>query len=141
MSDIIKHLGTVENIEGAHIQVKIVQTSACSTCIAHKHCNSSESKDKIIDIYDKEAASYHPGEEVYVYGTTTMGMKAVFWAFGVPFIILVIVLFGSMLLTNANEALAALLVLVSLATYYFILFRHKEHFGKKFRFTIKPINK
>ena len=49
MSDIIEHQGTVESIVGSHIRVRIVQTSACATCAAHKFCNSSESKEKMID--------------------------------------------------------------------------------------------
>ena len=32
MTDIIKHRGIVENIEGSHVRVRIVQTSACSAC-------------------------------------------------------------------------------------------------------------
>ena len=30
----IKHLGIVENIQGSHLSVRIVQTSACAACSA-----------------------------------------------------------------------------------------------------------
>ena len=56
----IKHLGIVENIQGSHLSVRIVQTSACAACSAKGHCSSADSKDKIIDITDVTAA-FLPG--------------------------------------------------------------------------------
>lgn len=137
MSDIIKHTGTVESIDGSHIRVKIVQTSACATCVAHKHCNSSESKEKMIDIYTKEAATYRVGEAVNVFGTTSMGMRAVLWAFGVPFVVLVAVLYASILITGGDEPLSALLSMGALLLYYLILYMCRGVMIKKFVFTIE----
>ena len=62
----IKHLGIVENIQGSHLSVRIVQTSACAACSVKGHCSSADSKDKIIDIIDTAAASYQVGENVMV---------------------------------------------------------------------------
>ena len=72
----IKHLGIVENIQGSHLSVRIVQTSACAACSVKGHCSSADSKDKIIDIIDTAAASYQVGENVMVVGETSMGMQA-----------------------------------------------------------------
>ena len=58
----IKHLGIVENIQGSHLSVRIVQTSACAACGAKGHCSSADSKDKIIDIIDTAASSYRGRE-------------------------------------------------------------------------------
>lgn len=140
MSDIIKHQGTVENIEGIHLRVKIVQTSACSACAAHKYCNSSESKEKIIDVYDKNASSYHVGEDVFVYGTTSMGMRAIFWAFAIPFLVMILTLFVTMRLTDGNEVLSSVVTLFSLSLYYLILYLLRGKMSKNFTFTIKSIN-
>lgn len=140
MSNIIQHSGTVESIEGSHIRVKIIQTSACATCAAHKYCNSSESKEKIIDLHTKDAADYQVGQSVYVFGTTSMGMRAVLWAFGVPFVMLISVLYASWILTKGNEPLSALLSIGSLAVYYLILYMTRHKMEKKFVFTIKPNN-
>ena len=74
MTDIIKHRGIVENIEGSHVRVRIVQTSACSACSVKGHCNASESKEKLIDVFDMKASSYRIGEEVMIYGTTSIGI-------------------------------------------------------------------
>lgn len=89
----IKHLGIVENIQGSHLSVRIVQTSACAACSAKGHCSSADSKDKIIDIIDTAASSYQVGEKVMVVGETSMGMMAVVLAFVLPFVLLIFSLF------------------------------------------------
>ena len=67
MTDIIKHRGIVENIEGSHVRVRIVQTSACSACSVKGHCNASESKEKLIDVFDMKASSYRIGDLWYYF--------------------------------------------------------------------------
>ena len=104
----IKHLGIVENIQGSHLSVRIVQTSACAACSAKGHCSSADSKDKIIDIIDTAASSYQVGEKVMVVGETSMGMMAVVLAFVLPFVLLIFSLFLLMALIE-NELYAALL--------------------------------
>ena len=135
----IKHLGIVENIEGSHLSVRIVQTSACAACSAKGHCSSADSKDKIIDIIDTAASSYRVGEKVMVIGETSMGMMAVVLAFIIPFILLIFSLFLFMALME-NELYSALLSLAILIPYYFILWLNKTRLKQKFSFTIKPIN-
>ncbi|WP_455970765.1 SoxR reducing system RseC family protein [Bacteroides congonensis] len=135
----IKHLGIVESIQGSHLSVRIVQTSACAACSAKGHCSSADSKDKIIDIMDTAAASYQVGERVMVVGETSMGMMAVVLAFIIPFVLLIFSLFLFMSLIG-NELYAALLSLAVLVPYYFILWLNKTRLKQKFSFTIKPIN-
>ena len=135
----IKHLGIVENIQGSHLSVRIVQTSACAACSVKGHCSSADSKDKIIDIIDTAAASYQVGENVMVVGETSMGMQAVALAFIIPFVLLIFTLFLFMALIE-NELYAALLSLAVLVPYYYILWINKTRKKKKFSFTIKPIN-
>ena len=135
----IKHLGIVENIQGSHLSVRIVQTSACAACSVKGHCSSADSKDKIIDIIDTAAASYQVGENVMVVGETSMGMMAVLLAFVLPFVLLIFSLFLLMALMG-NELYAALLSLAVLVPYYYILWLNKTRLKQKFSFTIKPIN-
>ena len=135
----IKHLGIVENIQGSHLSVRIVQTSACAACSAKGHCSSADSKDKIIDVIDTAASSYRVGEKVMVIGETSMGMMAVVLAFIIPFILLIFSLFLFMALME-NELYAALLSLAILIPYYFILWLNKTRLKQQFSFTIKPIN-
>ena len=135
----IKHLGIVENIQGSHLSVRIVQTSACAACSAKGHCSSADSKDKIIDIIDTAASSYQVGEKVMVVGETSMGMQAVALAFIIHFVLLIFTLFLFMALIE-NELYAALLSLAVLVPYYYILWLNKTRLKQKFSFTIKPIN-
>ncbi len=136
----IKHLGIVENIQGSHLSVRIVQTSACAACSAKGHCSSADSKDKIIDIIDTAASSYQVGEKVMVVGETSMGMMAVaLLAFVLPFVLLIFSLFLLMALIE-NELYAALLSLAVLIPYYFVLWLNKTRLKQQFSFTIKPIN-
>ena len=136
MSDIIQHVGTVESIADNHVRVRIVQTSACATCAAHKYCNSSESKEKMIDVYTKDAVHYQVGQTVKVLGTTSMGMRAVLWAFGVPFVVLVAVLYATWMVTGGDEPLSALAALASLALYYLVLYFCRGKMAKRFVVTI-----
>lgn len=139
MANTIKHQGIVENIQGSHLSVRIIQTSACAACSAKGHCSSADSKDKVIDITDAAASSYQVGEQVMITGETSMGMMAVVLAFVIPFMLLITSLFIFMAWME-NELYAALSSLIILVPYYFILWLNKARLKQKFSFTIKPIN-
>ena len=136
MADIIKHRGIVEKVDGSHIVVRIVQTSACSACSAKGLCNASESKEKQIDVYEANP-SYQLGEEVMVCGTTSMGMRAVLLAFGVPLLILVLALGVSMKLTGEDALLSSGIALVSVVPYYIGIYFCKDKLNRTFSFTIE----
>ena len=136
MADIIKHRGIVEKVDGSHIVVRIVQTSACSSCSAKGLCNASESKEKQIDVYEANP-SYQIGEEVMVCGTTSMGMRAVLLAFGVPLLILVLALGVSMKLTGEDALLSSGIALVSVVPYYIVIYFCKDKLNRTFSFTIE----
>ena len=136
MADIIKHRGIVEKVDGSHIVVRIVQTSACSACSAKGLCNASESKEKQIDVYEANP-SYQIGEEVMVCGTTSMGMRAVLLAFGVPLLILVLALGVSMKLTGEDALLSSGIALLSVVPYYIGIYFCKDKLNRTFSFTIE----
>ena len=136
MADIIKHRGIVEKIDGSHIVVRIVQTSACSACSAKGLCNASESKVKQIDVYEVNPA-YRIGEEVILCGTTSMGMKAVLLAFGIPVFLLLVALFVTMRVTDGDALLSAIVALVAVVPYYAVLYLMKDKMNKTFSFVIE----
>ena len=136
MADIIKHRGIVDRVDGSHVVVRIVQTSACSACSAKGLCNASESKEKLIDIYEVNT-SYRIGEEVVLYGTTSMGMRAVFLAFGIPLLILLLVLFISMQMTDEDALVSAAVALLAVIPYYIVIYLLKDKLNKTFSFTIE----
>ena len=136
MADIIKHRGIVEKVEGSHVVVRIVQTSACAACSAKGLCNASESKEKQIDVYEVNA-SYQIGEEVVLCGTTSMGMRAVFLAFGIPMLMLLVALFVTMRVTDGDALVSSLVALFAVVPYYLVIYFMKDKLNKTFSFTIE----
>lgn len=136
MADIIKHRGVVEKIDGSHVVVRIVQTSACSACSAKGLCNASESKEKQIDVYESNP-SYRIGEEVVLCGSTTMGMRAVFLAFGIPVLLLLFALFATMRITDGDALLSAIVAMLAIIPYYFVIYLMKDKMNKTFSFVIE----
>ena len=139
MADLIKHRGVVEKVEGTHVTVRIVQTSACSSCSAKGLCNASESKEKLIDVYGV-LDTCRVGEEVTVCGTTSMGMRAVILAFGLPVLILLVALFVTMRMTDGDALLSALVGLGAMVPYYLIIYVCKDKLNRTFSFTIEKHN-
>ena len=138
MADTIRHQGIVENINGTHLQVRIVQTSACASCSIKGHCSSADTKEKLIDVID-ESSSYQPGDRVWVVGELSMGVMAVLLAFVFPFFVLIFSLFAFMAMWH-DELVSALCSLGLLIPCYYILWLNKSRLGKKFSFSIKPMN-
>ena len=136
MADIIKHRGVVEKVEGAHVVVRIVQTSACAACSAKGLCNASESKEKQIDVYEVNA-SYRIGEEVVLIGSTSMGMRAVALAFGGPVLLLILALFVTMRVTEGDALVSSLVALLAVVPYYLVIYFMKDKLNKTFSFTIE----
>lgn len=139
MANIITHQGIVENIDGSHLSVRIIQTSACASCSAKGHCSSADSKEKVVEITTTDA-SYQVGDCVTIVGETSIGMMAVLLAFIIPFFILIISLFVLMSVSGGDELLAGGVSLALLAPYYILLRMNKNKLKKNFSFSIKPIN-
>lgn len=136
MADLIKHKGVVVKIDGSHVVVRIVQTSACAACTAKGLCNASESKEKQVDVYETNP-SYRIGEEVVVCGTTSMGMRAVLLAFGIPLLVLLIALFVTMRITDGDALVSALVALMALALNYLVIYLMRNKLEKNFSFMIE----
>lgn len=136
MADIIKHRGRVENVNGSHVVVRIIQTSACSACSAKGMCNASESKEKLIDVYEMNP-SYQIGEEVVLCGSTSMGMRAVLLAFGIPVFILLVALFVTMRITDGDALFSAIVSSFAVIPYYLVIYLMRNKLNKTFSFVIE----
>lgn len=132
----IEHRGVVECVMSHAVRVSIRQEAACAACAAAHLCNSSESKDKTMDIACDNAASYHVGQQVMVVGKLGLGLRATLWAYVVPLILLIAVLITVFHLTG-NEGLSALIALLSLMLYAFFLYLLRERLQRTFSFEIK----
>ena len=136
MNQRIRHSGVVESIEEGCVHVRIVQTSSCAACKVAGYCNAAESKEKMIDVYCDAVADYKVGQQVTVSTSGQVAVKALLWAFGVPFVLLLAMLILVLLLTG-NEGWAALGALAALVPYYALLWLWRDKMRQQLVFTIE----
>ena len=137
MANVIKHRGIVKNVEGNLLTVRIVQTSACAGCGAKGYCSSADARESLIEVPVPDASSYRRGEEVQVVCERSMGWRAVWWAFALPFLIVMASLFLFLSL-GWSELLAAVLSLSLLVPYYYIMWLCRKRMERQFSFSIQP---
>ena len=138
MKETIAHQGVIESVEGRHVKVNILQVAACGECKARSLCASSESKEKIIDVYEDDAAlKYKIGEQVMVCGALSMGKQAVRLAFGVPLVLIVVWMLVAMVWLKLGELMSVSILAVLLAAYFYILYLNKDRMAKQFAFWIE----
>ena len=136
MSNKITHSGTVKSIADGCIKVQIVQTSACAACKVASHCNASESKVKIVDVFTRDTNIYQIGQEVTVWASKDVANRALLLGFGAPFLLLICVLMIALKFFG-DEGLAALAALASLVPYYLALWVMKDRIQRQISFNIE----
>lgn len=132
---IIKHLGTVSRIDADKLIVTIHTVSACHTCDAKGVCNVAEQKDKEIEVKAIPGRNYAVGDVVEVKMLRTAGLKAVLWAYLVPFILLITTLVVTFSLTS-NQAMSGLLAITSLVPYFFGLYLFRNRLSSSFSISL-----
>lgn len=135
----IQHEGIIHNINGNQLTICITQNSACSDCHAKGACMAADTKEKLVDVVDN-SGQFKLNQRVLLMGKTSIGYKAVLWAFVIPLIIMVGVIIAATSVWAVGELQAALLALTTLLPYYLILYLLRHKMGKKLAFTIKEIN-
>ena len=137
MSTKISHSGIVESISEGCVQVRILQASACAACKAAGHCHASESKEKLVDVLNvRDASRLKVGDSVIVSASRDVANRALLLGFGVPFLILVSVLF-IMLKVVSDEGLAAITAILALMPYYGMLYLMRDRIQQKIAFSIE----
>lgn len=137
MENQIRHEGIIENINGSHVQVRIVQTPACAGCKVASHCHTAEAKEKLIDVTDVEDSSrWNVGQSVVVSTKVGMAGKALLLGFGIP-LVLMLVVFAAALVSGCNEGYAAVMMLFSLIPYYLVLWLFRGRISRAVMFTIE----
>lgn len=132
----IDHVGTISDIKDEKITVSILNISACAGCHAKSACSMSDMKEKEIDIIDY-SSSFKLGEEVKIVYQESLGWLALFLAYVLPFILVLITLFIATAFTN--ELISGLMALGILLPYYSLLYLFKDRLKKTFSFTIHKI--
>lgn len=136
MSARIHHEGIIDSIEKDRVRVRILQCPACSVCNVSSSCGIAESQEKLIDVYCADTGIFQVGTVVTVSTTGNVAIRAVLWAFGVPLVMMVLILFMVLRLTG-NEGVAALSSLLVLIPYYGLLFILRYHMRRQITFTIE----
>ena len=140
MIQTITHDAVVKAVDGEHICVTIVQSSACSGCAARQMCNSAEAKEKDVEVFTSEAAAYRVGEKVVLEGRLSDGRRAAIIAYGLPLLLLLPVLFIATYFFG-SETIGSLWALGSVALYYIVVFLFfRGRLQQSFSFRIARIN-
>lgn len=133
----VTHIAKVKKINGKNMIVTILQVSACQDCHAKSVCISADTKEKDIEIRNFNG-NYTEGQTVTVVGSFGLGMKAVFLAYILPLILMLVVMFASYyVLIPKNEAVMAVLSLSTIILYYVCLIPFREQLKKVLEFTIE----
>ncbi len=136
MQERISHSGIVESVSDGCVSVRILQTSACAACKVAGYCHAAEAKEKIVEVYCSNTASYTTGQEVVVSTTGSVAKRALLLGFGVPFLALVGVLVIVLKITG-NEGLSALCGLAALIPYYIILYLCRDRIRRQLTFYLE----
>lgn len=135
--DYITHAGIVSKISSDNIEISLEGNFHCEACNAKTACGVSESTAKIVEI-DKDERSFEINESVNVIMQKSLGLKAVFWGYIFPFILLFSVLMIAS--TFLEEWVAGLLSLFILLPYYLLLYFNKKLLKKAFTISVYKNN-
>lgn len=126
----------MESVAEGCVKVRILQTSACAACKVASHCNASDKKEKIVEVFCDDAASYQKGQEVRVTASKQVAANALLLGFGLPFLLLMLILIVTLKLSG-NEGVAAIVALASLVPYYLVLWLFKDRIRQRLAFALE----
>jgi len=129
----ILHEGVVTKITDDVVTITLKGNINCDGCKAKMACGASESTDKEIEIFNS-ISNIQLNENVEVALNKSLGLRAVFFAYVLPFIIMLSVLLISS--TLVKEWIAGVLSILVLLPYYTILSFMKNSFKETFKFSI-----
>jgi positive regulator of sigma E activity len=127
------HSGIISKITGDSVFVSLEQNIHCESCSAKSGCGISDSNTKEIEITNS-TDSFKINETVNVVLKKSLGLKAVFWAYAFPFILMFITLIIAS--TFFKEWQAGVLSLLILLPYYITLYILKNNFKDAFKISI-----
>lgn len=135
MENRISHEGIITKIDNDNVEVKILSKSACASCNIKTACNMSEMQEKIITIPAPKDKKLSIGQDVVISIRLGQANRAVIFAYVIPVIILISMIFILSIL-KIDEGINALISIGSLIPYYFVLFLLKDRIKRKFEYEI-----
>ncbi len=133
----IEHEGIVKEMDGNHVKIHIVSESACASCHAKGACSAADLQEKEVDVISHE--KFLPGQKVVIVGTNSQGLKATWWAYVLPLILVISTLAVTFSVTG-NENISGALALLVLVPYFFTMHLAGKAMKKTFAFSVKSKN-
>ena len=132
---VASHEGIVTAVATGRVSVRIEAVSACAACAAHGRCGFAESKEKTVEVPSDDWQSYAVGDSVIVHIDESRGMLAVWLAYVLPAILLLVVIVGLSLL-KIPEWTVVLASFVTLGLYIFFLYLRRRKVESRFILTL-----
>ncbi len=135
----IIHKAIVRQLTSEGVEVVLEDPPGCDACNAKSSCglnpeNQEEGNEKSFFIPIQEEV-FQPGEMVEVSISPALGLKAVFWGYIFPFLLMMTVLIIG--LSFLQELLAGIAALAAVALFYVVLYFNKERMKKSFAIDLK----
>ena len=134
--NLLRHEGIVSKVSKDSVTVSLKGNLHCEACNARSACGVSDSETKEIEI-PFPAQSLELNENVEVFLKKELGLKAVFWAYVFPFILLFAVLLVASL--AYPEWIAGLMAIGVLVPYYLLLYALKDSFKNAFKVSVSKL--
>jgi sigma-E factor negative regulatory protein RseC len=136
-NEIVRHKGIISEVNETVIKVNIIAQSACASCHAKGYCGVADMKEKVIEVRNVGHNEQKAGDFVNVTMKKKQGLKAVFYGYFLPFIILL----ATLIITSGymNEGLAGLIALSVLIPYYILLYFFRDRIKNDFEFEIEQL--
>lgn len=129
----IQHDGVVSSIVNGEAIVSLIDNISCEGCKAKGACGVSESNDKQLTV-PVGTQDVQAGQQVTLNLRKGLGLKAVFWAYVFPFVLMVLTLVVCSVWTS--ELVAGLASMAVLLPYYLLLAYLTPVFKKKFQVSL-----
>ena len=136
MKNADSHTGKVVLVSDTHVFVKVERGSACLGCKNKSSCQTGGAKDQVMSIKTTDANSFFADEDVEVLMRNSMGMKAVVYAYLLPFLTLLAAFLGIRQFTS-SEIVQVLGAFALVAVYYFILYKMRSRLESNFQFFVR----
>ncbi len=132
----IYHEGIINNISKDTINVNIISKASCISCQLKSVCSASDIEEKTIEIPNIYNNNYSIGDKVNIILKESLGLKALFLGYLLPFIIVFTTLLIASALTK-NELKTGLVSILILIPYYIILYLIKPYLKKTFTYKLE----
>lgn len=138
-SNSVSHRGVVTKVTDGELEVRILSKSACAACHIKSACNIAEMQEKIVILPKPEDSDFKDGDEVEINMTVAQGNKAVLFAYLIPAVLVIAMIF-ILNAMNLGQGLNALISIGILVPYYFVVYLFRNKLKEKFKYRIEHVS-